>query len=57
LFGKARYYFNRCNFSHSLDVVNQVVASYEGFLPALVEKMKVQLALQDWDQALETAHR
>lgn len=57
LFGKSKFYFNRYNFSHSLDVLNQLVATYEGFLPALIEKMKVQLALQDWDQAVETAQR
>ena len=57
LFGKAKFYLNRYNFSHALDVLNQTVASYEGFLPALVEKMKVQLALQDWEQAVETAQR
>ena len=57
LFGKAKFYLNRYNFSHSLDVLNQAVAAYQGFLPALLEKMKVQLALQDWEQAVETAHR
>jgi tetratricopeptide repeat protein 21B len=38
-------------------MLNQAVASYPDFLPALIEKMKAQLALQDWDQAMETAHR
>ena len=57
LFGKARFYVLRYNFSHALEVLNQVVAGHPGFLPALVEKMKVQLALQDWEQAVETAHR
>lgn len=57
LFGKARFYLQRHNFSHSLEVMNQAVAGYPRFLPALVEKMKVQLALLDWDQAMETAHR
>ena len=57
LFGKARFYVLRYNFSHALEVLNQVVAGYPGFLPGLVEKMRVQLALQDWEQAVETAHR
>ena len=30
---------------------------YPDFTPALIEKMRLQLALQDWDQTLETAHR
>lgn len=57
LFGKARFLLLRCNFSHSLEVLNQAVASYPGFLPAIIEKMKVLLALQDWEQAIDTAHR
>ena len=57
LFGKAKFYLNRFNFSNSLEVLNQAVAGYPDFLPALIEKMKAQLALQDWDQAMETAHR
>ena len=57
LFGKAKFYLSRFNFSNSLEMLNQAVASYPEFLPALIEKMKAQLALQDWDQAMETAHR
>ena len=57
LFGKARFYVQRYNFTHALDMLNQVVAGYPGFLPALIEKMKVQLTLQDWEQAVETAQR
>ena len=57
LFGKAKYYLLRYNFSHCLDTLNTAVASYPGFLPALVEKMKAQLTLQDWEQTVETAHR
>jgi len=57
LFGKSLFFLHRYNFSHALDVVNQAVASHEGFVPALIEKMKLQLALQDWDQAVETAQR
>ncbi len=38
-------------------MLNQAVASYPGFLPPLMEKMKVLLALQDWEQAVDTARR
>jgi len=27
------------------------------FFPGLVEKMRIQLSLQDWEQALETSNR
>ena len=35
----------------------QAVVAFPNFLPALIEKMKVQMALQDWEQTVETAHR
>ncbi|XP_063424970.1 tetratricopeptide repeat protein 21B-like [Mytilus trossulus] len=57
LFGKAKYYEMRHNFTGALDLVNQVIVNYPAFLPALVEKMRLQLALQDWDQSIETAQR
>ena len=57
LFGKSRFYLYRYDFGHAMDVVNQAVAGHEGFVPALIEKMKLQLAQQDWDQAVETAQR
>ncbi|KAL5508937.1 hypothetical protein EMCRGX_G004203 [Ephydatia muelleri] len=57
MLGKARYYLSRHNFSHALDLLNQAVASYPGCVPALLDKMKVQLALQYWEQAMETTQR
>ena len=30
---------------------------YPEFEPALVEKMKIQLALQDWEQTIDVAQR
>ena len=57
LLPQARYYLSRHNFSHALDLLNQAVASYPGCVPALLDKMKVQLALQDWEQTMETAQR
>ena len=57
LFGKCQYFYLRHNFSHALEQTNMAVASFPSFLPALVEKMRVQLALQDWEQAVDTAHR
>lgn len=57
LLGKSRFLELRRNFSGALEVVNQVVVGFSGFLPALIEKMKLQLALQDWDQTIETAQR
>lgn len=57
LFGKAKYFEVRHNYTGALELVNQVIVGYPAFIPALVEKMKLQLALQDWDQTVETAQR
>ena len=52
-----QYYIARCHFSHALEVTNQAIASYLDCLPILIVKMNVQLTLQDWEQAVETAQR
>ncbi|XP_053120307.1 tetratricopeptide repeat protein 21B isoform X2 [Hemicordylus capensis] len=57
LMGKAQYFEVRQNYSGALETVNQIIANFPNFLPAFIKKMKLQLALQDWEQATETAHR
>lgn len=57
LLGKAKHMEMRHNYSGALELVNQVIVAYSGFTPALIEKMKLQLALQDWDQTVETGQR
>uniref|UniRef100_A0A8B9PB49 Tetratricopeptide repeat protein 21B n=1 Tax=Apteryx owenii TaxID=8824 RepID=A0A8B9PB49_APTOW len=57
LLGKAQYFEVRQNYSGALETVNQIIANFPNFLPAFIKKMKLQLALQDWEQAVETAHR
>ena len=57
LLGKAKFMELHRNFTTALELINQVVVSFPNFLPGLLEKMKVQLALQDWDLTLETAQR
>ncbi|XP_072118143.1 tetratricopeptide repeat protein 21B [Mobula birostris] len=57
MMGKAQYFEMRQNFSGALEVVNQIIVHFPGFLPAFVKKMELQLALQDWEQTIETVHR
>eukprot|EP00057_Strongylocentrotus_purpuratus_P033961 XP_793431.3 PREDICTED: tetratricopeptide repeat protein 21B [Strongylocentrotus purpuratus] len=57
LIGKSRYMSMRHNYTGALDLINQAVVSYPGFMPALMEKMRLQLALQDWEQTVESAQR
>ncbi|KAM4821302.1 tetratricopeptide repeat protein 21A isoform 1-T1 [Thomomys bottae] len=45
------------NFSAALEVTHQITAGSGGFLPALVLKMRLCLARNDWEQTIETAHR
>ncbi|TEA34319.1 hypothetical protein DBR06_SOUSAS3610067, partial [Sousa chinensis] len=57
LLGKAQCLEMRQNYSGALETVNQIIMNFPSFLPAFVKKMKLQLALQDWDQTVETAQR
>uniref|UniRef100_A0A803TDW6 Tetratricopeptide repeat protein 21B n=1 Tax=Anolis carolinensis TaxID=28377 RepID=A0A803TDW6_ANOCA len=51
LMGKAQYFEVRQNYSGALENVNQIIANFPHFLPAFMKKMKLQLALQDWEQS------
>ncbi|ETE72338.1 Tetratricopeptide repeat protein 21B, partial [Ophiophagus hannah] len=57
LMGKTQYFEARQNYSGALETVNQIIANFPRFLPAFIKKMKLQLALQDWEQSVETAQR
>ena len=57
IFGKAKYYTVCGQYEEAIELLNQLIVVYQNFAPPLVEKMKVQLSLQDWDQAEETANR
>ncbi|KAM6955026.1 tetratricopeptide repeat protein 21B isoform 2-T2 [Lycodopsis pacificus] len=57
LMGKAQYYEYRQNYSGALEMVNKVIVSFPGFLPALTKKMKLLLSLQDWEQTISASHR
>ncbi|GAB1600375.1 repeat 21B-like, partial [Argonauta hians] len=54
--GLIRCFMARCSFNKALEIANQLIVGYADFLPALEEKMKIQLGLKDWDQAVETAY-
>ncbi|XP_013370524.1 PREDICTED: tetratricopeptide repeat protein 21A isoform X2 [Chinchilla lanigera] len=57
LMGKATYLMMQQNYSGALDAVNQISTASGSFLPALVLKMRLFLAQQDWEQMIETAYR
>ncbi|XP_007539386.1 tetratricopeptide repeat protein 21B isoform X1 [Erinaceus europaeus] len=57
LLGKAQCLEIRQNYSGALETVNQIIMKYPNFLPAFTKKMKLQLALQNWDQTIDTAQK
>ena len=65
LFSQAKYYelcghLDKANEIYSMLVVaftNSSAAGNLTFTPPLVEKMKIELAIQDWEQADDTANR
>nr|XP_020141010.1 tetratricopeptide repeat protein 21A isoform X2 [Microcebus murinus] len=57
LMGKATYFMIQQNYSEALEVVNQITVASGTFLPALVLKMRLLLARQDWEQTVEAGHR
>lgn len=56
-FRQATYFMTQQNYAGALEVVNQIAGASGSFLPALVLKMRLFLAQQDWEQAVETGHR
>eukprot|EP00741_Cyanophora_paradoxa_P023819 tig00021623_g23008.t1 len=57
LLGKAKCLELKGQYAPALDVLTQVVVSYGWFQPALTEKAKILLAMNNWEEALETAQR
>jgi len=57
LLGKARCLEKKRRFRDALEVLNQLVVTYDWFLPALTEKARLLMVLNDWDQAVEVAQR
>uniref|UniRef100_A0A8C0DK18 Tetratricopeptide repeat domain 21A n=1 Tax=Balaenoptera musculus TaxID=9771 RepID=A0A8C0DK18_BALMU len=54
---EATYFMMLQNYSGALEVVNQITVAWGSFLPALVLKMRLFLARQDWERTVETGHR
>ncbi|XP_072364247.1 tetratricopeptide repeat protein 21B-like isoform X1 [Scyliorhinus torazame] len=57
LMGKVYYHQREQNFIIALETVNLIIATTPTFLPALILKMKLFFAQNNWDQTLETAQR
>uniref|UniRef100_A0A4W3HWY6 Tetratricopeptide repeat domain 21A n=1 Tax=Callorhinchus milii TaxID=7868 RepID=A0A4W3HWY6_CALMI len=57
LMGKIHYFQKEQNYSSALEIVSQIIVTLPEFLPALIMKMRLFLAQQNWEQTLETAQR
>lgn len=47
----------RHNLKKALELINQLIVAYSDLLPGFEEKMKLLLALKDWEQVTDTASR
>ncbi|XP_076147558.1 tetratricopeptide repeat protein 21B-like [Alosa pseudoharengus] len=57
LIGKVEFFLMKQNYSWAMDVVNQVIASFPSFTPALSLKMAVFMASQDWEHVAHLGNR
>ncbi|XP_053122295.1 tetratricopeptide repeat protein 21A isoform X2 [Hemicordylus capensis] len=57
MMGKTKYFMVQQNYSGALEIISQLVVTFPFFTPALVTKMKLHLALQDWEQSVEESKR
>ncbi|CAI2728811.1 unnamed protein product [Schistosoma spindalis] len=57
LMGRIKYLQASKSFSSALDEVNSLVVKFPSYVPGLIEKMRIQLASQDWESASDTATR
>jgi len=57
MFGKARCLMQQRTYGLALDLMNQAVVMVSDYLPAVIEKMRLQLAMNDWEQVVDTAQR
>jgi tetratricopeptide repeat protein 21B len=44
-------------FTPALDSINRLLVSNPNYTCGIIEKLKLQLSTNDWDQCLEVAHR
>lgn len=57
LMGKIEFFMMKQNESSALDIVHQILLIYPHFTPALLMKMKIFMALRDWEQTEDIALR
>jgi tetratricopeptide repeat protein 21B len=57
MFGKAKCCQQLNDFGGAMDMISKAVVMVSNSLPPVIEKMKIQLAMLDWEQTIDTANR
>jgi hypothetical protein len=57
MFGLAKCKETISAYTQALDTINRILVSNSSYKCAIVEKMKLQLCVQEWDQCLEVSQR
>lgn len=57
IIGISECFFKQKNFMESLNVVNKAVVQYTSSNLPLIQKLKIQFGMLDWDQSIKTATR
>lgn len=55
--GKARCHALHYQYIQAVEVINPAIISNQSCLPLYIEKMKIQLALNEWENVIDTARR
>lgn len=56
-FGLALCFAGESKYTDALNVVNKAIVKFGGTNLAIVQKMKIQFSMRDWDQTIETMNR
>jgi tetratricopeptide repeat protein 21B len=57
LLGRCKYYERKKKYERVLEDLDVIIVSFPDFLPALNEKAKTLMIMNQWDEALHTANR
>ncbi|KAI1290320.1 Tetratricopeptide repeat protein 21B [Halotydeus destructor] len=57
LLGKAAITERTGNYGAGVEYLNRAIANYHAFVPAFIEKIKLHVAMKDWEDALDTIAR
>jgi tetratricopeptide repeat protein 21B len=57
LLGRANYNERKKKYERVLDDLNQIIVTYPDFLPAVTEKARILMIMNNWEESLGTTNR